>query len=84
MKGVSNFVWFDLGSAYRYTGQYDKAKENIEKFIGITRDNYEKAQAELMLKQLENAKVLMSKPVNVKFNNLEGILTQNTMTFIRT
>ena len=72
MKGVPNYVWFDLGSAYRYTGQYDKAKENIEKFIGITRNSYEKADAELMLMQLENAKSLMAKPVNVKFINLGG------------
>ncbi|HOG19529.1 MAG TPA: tetratricopeptide repeat protein, partial [Salinivirgaceae bacterium] len=70
MKGVSNFIWFDLGSAYRYTGQFDKAKENLEKFIGITRNSYDKAQAELMLKQIENAKALMAKPVNVKFINL--------------
>ncbi len=77
MKGVPNFVWFDLGSAYRYTGQYDKAKENLEKFIGITKNNYEKTQAELILKQLENAKALMAKPVDVEFRNVgENINSQ--------
>lgn len=70
MKGVPDLVWFDLGSAYRYANELDKAKINLEKFIGMTRDGIEKEAAKLMLKQLGNARELMSHPVDVDFVNL--------------
>jgi hypothetical protein len=69
-KGVPDYVWFDLGSAYRYAHQYDKAKECLQKFLSLTRNNFEKGQAELMLKQLDNASALINRPVNVEFKNL--------------
>ncbi len=69
-KGVPDYVWFDLGSAYRYSGQIDKAKECLEKFMSLTKNSREKGEAELMLKQLENAGALIGRPVNVEFKNL--------------
>ncbi|MDD2564535.1 MAG: tetratricopeptide repeat protein, partial [Salinivirgaceae bacterium] len=49
MKGVIDFVWFDLGSAYRYTHQFDKSNEALTKFLSLTRNSTDKELCELML-----------------------------------
>jgi len=70
MSKVPNYVFFDLGSAYRYSNQLDKAKESIEKYQSMTILSKEKESCRLMLQQIENAKQLMANPVNVTFVNM--------------
>lgn len=70
MKGAASHIFFDLGSAYRFAGKFDQAKEELEKFVVTAKTSFEKTQAEMMLKQLENVKTLMSKPLNVEFKNM--------------
>ena len=77
MKGVPSYVWLDLGSAYRYSNQLDKAREALEKYLPIARNGEEKEIANLLLQQIENAKVLMANPVNVDFVNLGTNINSN-------
>ena len=70
MKGVIDFVWFDLGSAYRYAHQFDKSKEALLKFISLTRSSQDKEQAEIIITHNENAKKLLKSPQNIEFINL--------------
>lgn len=70
MKGVIDFVWFDLGSAYRYTHQFDKSNEALTKFLSLTRNSTDKELCELMLIQNKNAQQLLKSPHDVEFINL--------------
>ncbi|HON19043.1 MAG TPA: hypothetical protein PK990_07740, partial [Salinivirgaceae bacterium] len=70
MPKVPDYVWLDLGSAYRYAGQLNKAEECLNKFIAISKNQTEKENARIMLNQLKNAYTLMSNPINVDFINL--------------
>lgn len=70
--GIKNngYVWLDLGTAYRYAKNIEKAKECFEKFIQLARTADEKAEGEMMLKQLNNAKQLMENPLDITFVNM--------------
>ncbi len=71
----------ELGHAYTYTHEYSKAKQVLNYFLknyNFNNDNKDKnekkinkkREAELLLKQIETAEILIKNPVNVSFFNL--------------
>lgn len=71
----------ELGIAYTYTQEYEKAKQVINYFLKNSdfnnndkdkneKQTNKKAEAELLLKQITTAEILIKKPVNVSFVNL--------------
>jgi hypothetical protein len=72
------YAWYDLGRAYHYAHQFDKAISSYRKYTANGKDEDYIKSAKLAIKQCENAKVLINKPVDVEFHNLgEDINTEN-------
>ena len=62
--------WYYLGTAYHLNGQIDKAIETFEKYISLKPKKSDIEKANRKIQQCQNAKKLMSNPINVTFTNL--------------
>ncbi len=62
--------WYYLGTAYHLSGQIDKAIESFEKYISLKPKKSDIEKAKRKIEQCNNAKKLMSNPINVTFTNL--------------
>ncbi|HKK59898.1 MAG TPA: tetratricopeptide repeat protein [Salinivirga sp.] len=72
------YAWFDLAKAYHFNLQFDKAIKNYKKYIKVGKDDEFIKIAKVSIKQCENAKELIAKPIDVTFNLLnEEINTEN-------
>ncbi|PLX17843.1 MAG: hypothetical protein C0599_13210 [Salinivirgaceae bacterium] len=75
---IDEYAWYDLGRAYHFDHQFDKAIESYRKFNAKSKDEDFKKMAKLGIAQCENAKVLVGKPIDVEFFNVgENINTEN-------
>lgn len=65
-----DYAWFDLARAYHSLHQFDKAIANYKKYESVGKDKVFIEEAKLGKKQCENAKTLISKPIDVTFENI--------------
>lgn len=73
-----DYAWYDLGRAYHFNHQFDKAIESYRKYIAEGSDDDYIEMAKLGIKQCENAKILVEKPIDVTFHNLGDLInTEN-------
>ncbi len=72
------YAWFDLAKAYHFDHQFDKAMANYKKYTSVGKDDEFIKIAKLGIKQCENAKELIAKPIDVTFHLLnKDINTEN-------
>ncbi len=62
--------WYDLGEAYMYTNQLDKAEDCFNKYIQKYHNDEHNVPATRMLEMIDNARELMKTPIKVSFTNL--------------
>ncbi|MBU0488835.1 MAG: hypothetical protein KKD31_12885 [Bacteroidetes bacterium] len=68
---TETMVWYELGRAYQANYKFDEAIKVFRKFKTIaTGKEIIKFTADLQIKMCENAKTLVSRPLNVRFENL--------------
>jgi hypothetical protein len=73
-----DYAWYDLGRAYHFDHQFDKAIESYRKYASKGKDDEFIKLAKLGVKQCENAKLLVNKPIDVTFHNVgEDVNTEN-------
>lgn len=71
-KDVNAIAYYDLGKAYMHSGRFDDAINTLKEFkrkVG-GKDDINYIPAERIIEMCSNAKELMSKPVNITFENL--------------
>lgn len=74
-KKIDNDVYFELGQAYLFKNENDKAIENFNKFLTIEEPKGEaKETAEKYIQYATNSKQLMKHPVDVQFENLGEVI----------
>ena len=65
-----DLAYFDLARAYLYANKFDKAIGLFRKFISKVHDENWDSDAKLYIKQCENAKELIKRPIDVTFINV--------------
>lgn len=71
-EGVMNEVYFNLGKAYFYNEDFDKAEEYYQRYYELDKsvllnDEYKNQEYENFIRWLKNAKKHISKPKNIEF-----------------
>lgn len=71
LQRVDAEAFYDLGKAYTYDYQFDKAIEAFNKYKALVTGKAEKIKkADLAIASCEEAKKLMERPVDVSFTNM--------------
>lgn len=65
-----DYAWYDLGRAHHFKHEFDKAIKFYKKYASIGKDDVFIKLANMGIKQCENAKILVEKPIDVTFHNV--------------
>lgn len=65
-----DYAWYDLGRAYHFQHQFDKAIASYKEYETIGKDKSFIELSKQGKKQCENAKLLINKPIDVTFVNI--------------